>query len=68
MNGIRFLIKEAPKGASPLLPHEIKGQVSRMHPGGRPSQEPDHASTLDLDFKPLELWEINFCYYKMPNL
>lgn len=62
---ISTLIKQAWQSSLALLPHEDT-VVSSCQPRRWP--EPDHASTLILDFQPLEPWEIHFCCFKPSSL
>lgn len=64
LNGIRALIKEAPK-SFPGPFHEW-GHRSSWWPKGGPS--PDHAGSLISDTQLLELWAVNFCFHKLPCL
>ena len=62
INGISALQGKRPE-LFYSLPCEdiIRGQTSVSQEGGLP-QEPDHAGALNLDFQPLEQWEINDCF------
>lgn len=63
MNRISDLIIETQRALSSFLCHmRIQEDSSSLQSRWRPSSEPDHASTLILDFQAPELWELNFYF------
>lgn len=55
-NKIVLLLKRSDTNALALLPQEYTVK-SNLQPEKQPSPECENASTLILDFQPLELWE-----------
>lgn len=68
MNGIRTLVKEAPKNLLVPSARWGAGEKTLCEPGGGhlPDTEPDHAGILILDFPPLEPWAITMLFISHP--
>lgn len=62
IDGISALVEGTPESSLPLSHHMRKAWEGGSLPPRRGlSREPDHASTLILDFQPPGLREVNYC-------
>ena len=68
MNEISTLVRSGQRASLLFTPCEDTMRSHQLATHKEPSPEPDHAGTLVSHHQPLQLWEINVCYYKPPHL